>query len=156
MSYYADLIDKLAVDVLKAAEEIGDDRLAETIAQAIGASSPTTEELFRTAVRIRMAEARARRMLDEKIAGHKRSGALAAATQAAETRGLILPPPRAKASKKRQPAHRCGAFFATRRDGRAFPRPGFVTAPRRALSCVHAADRRRSSAPVPSARARLG
>jgi hypothetical protein len=78
MSYYADLIDKLAVDVLKAAEEIGDDRLAETIAQAIGASSPTTEELFRTAVRIRMAEARARRMLDEKIAGHKRSGALAA------------------------------------------------------------------------------
>jgi hypothetical protein len=84
MSYYADLIDKLAVDVLKAAEEIGDDRLAETIAQAIGASSPTTEELFRTAVRIRMAEARARRMLDEKIAGHKRSGALAAATQAAK------------------------------------------------------------------------
>jgi hypothetical protein len=84
MSYYADLIDKLAVDVLKAAEEIGDDRLAETIAQAIGASSPTTEELFRTAVRIRMAEARARRMLEEKIAGHKRSGALAAATQAAK------------------------------------------------------------------------
>jgi predicted dehydrogenase len=35
-------------------------------------------------------------------------------------------------------AHRRGAFFATRRDGRAFPRPGFVTAPRRALSCVHA------------------
>jgi hypothetical protein len=30
-----------------------------------------------------MAEARARRMLEEKIAGHKRSGALAAATQAA-------------------------------------------------------------------------
>jgi hypothetical protein len=83
MSYYADLIDKLALDVLKAAEELDDDRLAETIAQAIGASSPTTEELFRTAVRIRMAEARARRMLEEKIAGHKRSGALAAATQAA-------------------------------------------------------------------------
>jgi hypothetical protein len=64
MSYYADLIDKLAVDVMKAAEEIGDERLPETIAQSIGASSPTTEELFRTAVRIRSAEARARNMLD--------------------------------------------------------------------------------------------
>ncbi|KPQ18520.1 MAG: hypothetical protein HLUCCO18_00400 [Rhodobacteraceae bacterium HLUCCO18] len=73
MSYYADLIDKLAVDVLKAAEELDDDRLAETIAQAIGASSPTTEELFRTAVRIRMAEARARRMLEDKLAAHRRS-----------------------------------------------------------------------------------
>ena len=83
MSYYADLIDKLAVDVLKAAEELDDDRLAETIAQSIGASSPTTEELFRTAVRIRMAEARARRMLEDKIAGNKRSAALSAATEAA-------------------------------------------------------------------------
>jgi hypothetical protein len=84
MSYYADLIDKLAVDVLKAAEELDDDRLAETIAQSIGASSPTTEELFRTAVRIRMAEARARRMLEDKIAGNKRSAALNAATEAAQ------------------------------------------------------------------------
>jgi len=71
MSYYADLIDKLALDVLKAADEMDDDRLAETIAQSIGASSPTTEELFRTAVRIRMAEARARAMLESKIAAHK-------------------------------------------------------------------------------------
>jgi hypothetical protein len=68
MSYYADLVDKLAVDVLEAAEELDDDRLAETIAQAIGASSPTTEELFRTAIRVRMAEARARRLLADKLA----------------------------------------------------------------------------------------
>jgi cation transport regulator ChaC len=83
MSYYADLIDKLAVDVLKAAEELDDDRLAETIAQAIGASSPTTEELFRTAVRIRMAEARARRMLEDKLTAHKRTAALSAAAEGA-------------------------------------------------------------------------
>ena len=68
MSYYADLVDKLAVDVLAAADELDDDRLAETIAQAIGASSPTTEELFRTAIRVRMAEARARRLLSERLA----------------------------------------------------------------------------------------
>lgn len=79
MSYYADLIDKLAIDVLKAAEELDDDRLAETIAQAIGASSPTTEELFRTAVRIRTAEARARRMLEGKLAAHRGAGSIAAA-----------------------------------------------------------------------------
>ncbi|MFW5655428.1 MAG: hypothetical protein ACOCYW_07245, partial [Roseicyclus sp.] len=68
MSYYADLVDKLAVDVLKAADELDDDRLPETIAQAIGASSPTTEELFRTAIRVRMAEARARRLLADRLA----------------------------------------------------------------------------------------
>ncbi len=84
MSYYADLIDKLALDVLKAAEELDDERLAETIAQTIGASSPTTEELFRTAVRIRMAEARAREMLEEKIAGHKRTASLRTAAAAAK------------------------------------------------------------------------
>jgi hypothetical protein len=84
MSYYADLIDKLAVDVLKAAEDLDDDRLPETIAQAIGASSPTTEELFRTAVRIRAAEARARKMLQDKISGKSRSASLAAAAEAAK------------------------------------------------------------------------
>jgi hypothetical protein len=68
MSFYADLVDKLAMDVVKAAEELGDDKLPETIAQAIGASSPTTEELFRTAIRVRTAEARARRLLEQKLA----------------------------------------------------------------------------------------
>lgn len=87
MSYYADLIDKLAIDVLQAAEDIGDERLPETIAQVIGASSPTTEELFRTAVRIRLAETRARKVLAEKLSGHKRTAALAAAAaQAAQAK----------------------------------------------------------------------
>jgi hypothetical protein len=63
-----DLADKLALDTIKAAEELGDDRLIEQIAQAVGASSPTTEELFRTAVRVRIAEARARKMLAERLA----------------------------------------------------------------------------------------
>jgi methylphosphotriester-DNA--protein-cysteine methyltransferase len=80
MSHYADLIDQLALDVIKAAEDTDDDRLAETIAQAIGASSQTTEELFRTAVRIRMAEARARAMLEAKLAAHKGKSAPAEAT----------------------------------------------------------------------------
>lgn len=62
------LADKLARDALDAAEMLGDDRLVEEIAQAIGASSPTTEELFRTLVRVRMAETRARKLLSSRLA----------------------------------------------------------------------------------------
>jgi hypothetical protein len=63
-----ELADKLARDTIEAAETLGDDRLIEQIAQAVGASSPTTEELFRTLVRVRIAEARARKILDARIA----------------------------------------------------------------------------------------
>lgn len=69
-----ELADKLALDTIKAAAELGDDRLIEQIAQAVGASSPTTEELFRTAVRVRIAEARARKMLEERLTRHKEAG----------------------------------------------------------------------------------
>ena len=63
-----DLADKLAADTIAAAEELGDDRLIEEIATSLGASSPTTEELFRTFVRVRMAEQRARAMLEGRLA----------------------------------------------------------------------------------------
>lgn len=66
-----DLADKLAQDAIRAAEELDDDLLVDQVAQVLGASSPSTEELYRTAVRVRMAEARARRFLDDKIGGKK-------------------------------------------------------------------------------------
>lgn len=62
------LADQLAQDTIAAAEAIGDDRLIEEIAQSVGASSPTTEELFRTLVRVRIAEARARKLLQKRLA----------------------------------------------------------------------------------------
>ena len=62
------LADKLAIDAIAAAERLGDDRLIEQIAQAVGASSPTTEEFFRTAVRVRIAEARGRKLLEDRLA----------------------------------------------------------------------------------------
>ncbi|MDG3039979.1 hypothetical protein [Roseicyclus marinus] len=68
-----DLADKLARDTIAAAEALGDDRLVEQIAQALGASSPTTEELFRTLVRVRMAEERARKLLDARIAAARKA-----------------------------------------------------------------------------------
>ena len=63
-----ELADRLARDTIAAADALGDDQLIETIAQSIGASSPTTEELFRTLVRVRIAEARARKLLEARIA----------------------------------------------------------------------------------------
>jgi hypothetical protein len=63
-----ELADQLAQDTIKAAEALGDERLIETIAQSVGASSPTTEELFRTLVRVRVAEARARKLLESRLA----------------------------------------------------------------------------------------
>lgn len=63
-----DLADKLAQDAITAAEDLDDDQLIEQIAQALGVSSPTTEELFRTLVRVRLAERRARRLLEARLA----------------------------------------------------------------------------------------
>ena len=62
------LAEKLALDTVNAAEELGDEDLPETIARSVGASSPTTEELFRTAVRTIMAERRARALLEKTVA----------------------------------------------------------------------------------------
>lgn len=80
MSIYAEMVDKLAVDVLDAMVKIDDDQLPEQIAQVIGASSPTTEELFRTAIRVRMAEERARKALAAKLAAAAAKAAAATET----------------------------------------------------------------------------
>ena len=71
MSLATDLAEKLALDACNAAEELGDETLPELIAQTVGASSPTTEELYRTAVRVIQAARRARRVLEAKIAAGK-------------------------------------------------------------------------------------
>ncbi|MEJ6388538.1 hypothetical protein [Gymnodinialimonas ulvae] len=63
-----ELAEQLAIDTVDAADKLGDETLTETIAKSVGASSPTTEELFRTAVRTLVAERRARRLLQEKLA----------------------------------------------------------------------------------------
>lgn len=62
-----DLAEQLALDACNTAEAIGDETLPEHIAQVVGTSSPTTEELYRTAVRVILAERRARKVLEAKI-----------------------------------------------------------------------------------------
>ena len=60
MGRMEDLADELAVEALDLEAELGDEGLIRRIADAIAGSSPTMEETFLTAVRIRRGERRAR------------------------------------------------------------------------------------------------
>ncbi|WP_341213662.1 hypothetical protein [uncultured Limimaricola sp.] len=67
MGITEDLADALARDVIAAAEKLGDDEVISEVSEALGASSTTTQEAFLTMVRVRLAEQRARRLLDERL-----------------------------------------------------------------------------------------
>ncbi len=71
MGVVDDLADGLARDVLAAMEKIDDDRFYEKVARVVGASSPTLQEAFLTAIRIRTAEARGRRFLTEVLQANR-------------------------------------------------------------------------------------
>ncbi|TCP63440.1 hypothetical protein EV663_101709 [Rhodovulum bhavnagarense] len=74
MGVIEDLADALARDTLAAAEELDDERLIRDVSEAIGASSPTTQEAFMTAIRIRTAEMRGRKLLEARIARARQQG----------------------------------------------------------------------------------
>lgn len=74
MGVTEDLADALAQDAIAAADELGDDRLIEEVAEALGATSSTTQEAFMTSVRVRLAERRARRLLEQKRAAGRGGG----------------------------------------------------------------------------------
>ena len=67
MSVVEDLADKLARDTIKAMDALGDETLPDQVAAVLGASSPSSEEIFRAAVRIRLAERRARNFLNDHV-----------------------------------------------------------------------------------------
>lgn len=62
-----DLADQLAQDALKAEELTGDERIVDDLANMMGATSQTAEEAFLTAVRVRRANTKARKMLAERV-----------------------------------------------------------------------------------------
>ncbi|MFN3641868.1 MAG: hypothetical protein ACK4TB_02960 [Gemmobacter sp.] len=68
MGVTEDLADALARDVLDRQDALGDDRFYEKVGRVIGTSSPTLQEAFLTAIRIRLAERRARAFLDAAVA----------------------------------------------------------------------------------------
>ncbi len=67
MGVIEDVADALARDTIEAAERLGDDELIGEVSNQIGASSTTTQEAFMTSVRVRLAERRARRYLEERL-----------------------------------------------------------------------------------------
>ena len=86
-----DLAEKLALDACNAAERLGDDTLPEMIAQIVGSSSPTTEELYRTAVRVIQAERRARKVLEQRLAAAAPAPAQAPGPAPARPPDTLLP-----------------------------------------------------------------
>jgi len=69
MALVDDVADKLAERALDEIERTGDENLEQRVAQEIGASSPTLQEAYLTAMRIRKAERRAVILLDKYSAG---------------------------------------------------------------------------------------
>lgn len=68
MALLDDLADELARDVLDALDELGDDRFYEKVAKSVGELSPTLQETFMTSIRLRLAERRGRRTLEQALA----------------------------------------------------------------------------------------
>lgn len=69
MSMVEDLAEKLADDTLKAMKHLDDDRFFIEVAAELGAASTTLEEAFLTAIRVRLAERKARAFIKGRIEG---------------------------------------------------------------------------------------
>ena len=71
MAVVDELADDLAKDVLAAQDEMGNDRLYLEVAKVLSTLSPSMEEGFLTAIRVRLAERRGRDFLDKRLAAHR-------------------------------------------------------------------------------------
>lgn len=76
MSLVEDLGDALAQTSLEAMEQIDDDRFYEKVSRVIGASSPTLQEAYLTAVRVRLAERRGREFVAKALAAAQSGAAV--------------------------------------------------------------------------------
>ncbi len=72
MGVTEDLADALARDVLSAMDEMGDDRFYMEVGKMLASLSPSMEDGFMTAMRVRLAERRARALLERKLAGFRK------------------------------------------------------------------------------------
>jgi hypothetical protein len=74
MGVAEDLGDALARDVIAALDELGDDRFFDKIGKVLADSSPTMQEAFMTAVRVRLAERRGRAFLKQALDAKRGKG----------------------------------------------------------------------------------
>jgi hypothetical protein len=75
MSIVEDLGDGLAKATLEAMDHIEDERFYDQVSRVIGASSPTLQEAFMTAIRVRLAERRGREFIAKALAAAKSGSA---------------------------------------------------------------------------------
>ncbi|MEO5620904.1 MAG: hypothetical protein ACOH2M_04555 [Cypionkella sp.] len=73
MSVLEDMGDQLALDVLAAMDELGDDRFFDKVSKVLLDASPTMQEAFLTAFRVRVAERRGRAYIEAALKA-KREG----------------------------------------------------------------------------------
>ena len=73
MGVTEDLADELARDTLKVMEATGDEELVAEVSKLLLASSTPTQEAFMAAVRVRLAVARARKLLKQKALAAKKA-----------------------------------------------------------------------------------
>ena len=69
MRVVEELADNLAKDEIELANKLGNDDLIYETAKVLVATSSTMEEAYMTSIRVRLAEQRARRFLEEKAQG---------------------------------------------------------------------------------------
>ena len=72
MSMVTDLAERLADDTLKAMKALDDDRFFMEVAAELAAASTTLEEAYLTAIRVRLAERKARAFIRARIEGQKK------------------------------------------------------------------------------------
>ena len=75
MALINDLCDKLAIDVVAAMDELGDDRFHEKVSKILLDMSPTTQEVDLTAIRVLLAERKARAYLNAALRAKRAGGA---------------------------------------------------------------------------------
>lgn len=76
MALLEELTEKLAIDTVAAMDELGDDRFHDKVSKVLLDMSPTTQEAFMTAIRVLLAERKARKFLEANLKA-KREGTAA-------------------------------------------------------------------------------
>lgn len=75
MGILEELTEKLAQDTMAAMDELGDDRFHDKVSKVLLDMSPTTQEAFMTAMRVLLAERKARKFLEATLKARREGGA---------------------------------------------------------------------------------
>ena len=74
MSVLEDMGDALALELIAAMEELGDERFFDKVSKVLLDASPTMQEAFLTAYRVRVAERRGRAFIEASLKAKREGG----------------------------------------------------------------------------------